>query len=973
MKKPRARIASLLLAFLLLLSIFPLTALPARAADPDITPAFTDPALLAAVRTTLRKQPIDPITAAECAAVRLLNLINKGIVDLSGMEYFTGLQTLDISRNPLTSADFSMLPALRALSVNENPLTSLNVAQNAQLLQLYCTKTNLTAVNVSQNTALQALYVAGNSNFSSLNLAGNPNLTTLECNNSALRSLDLSANPALLMLYCGNNPLSNLDLSGNPLLQVLSCENSQLATLDLSRNPKLFSVICAQNSLSALNTRQNPDLQALVCTENNITTLDLSANTKLTTLLCGQNDLTDLTLTANTALQRLDCYENELTALNLGDNTNLENLDCHGNQIAVLDVNPLTKLQLFNCSGNLLTALNISQNVQLRELRCAHNQLTTLNRTQNDLLMYLDISYNRLPSEAALIGPGYGTVIFEPQTPGGTDITAQFVDPNLLAAVRNALGKAENARITAEECAFVETLDLSGCGIANLAGLENFPRLKTLHCADNQLTSISLSAFPDLVTLDCSGNRLKSLSLSQNTHLLYLDCSRNQLSKLDLSKNTALETLYFADNLFAGLDLTQNLNLLYLDARNNYIADEYLDLVIPASVLFFEYSFVPQHVAGPDVSAAFADENFLAAIRTALGKQASNPIYAFECASLAALNVANKGIADLSGIEHFINLEHLLCDGNQLTSLNFSQNPNLKTLSCANNHLTALDLTANPLLTILSATKNFIPSESSITGFDAAAAALFAFAPQNAHTVTQATCDGQGFTTWVCSHDAPHTHTDQYSNALGHDYEPTVTAPSCTEAGHTTWVCSHDTTHRYTDTPVALTGHALGSWQVREAAGCETAGLEYRVCSVCGEGEETRPTAALGHECVSTVTPPTYTADGFTTHACKRCDYSYKDTYITKFSLPHDAAKELDYKITDYSFNTDGGKITWTSDNSKVLTVNANGSINYKGRGTTTVTAKDAAGNVVATTNVTVKYVWWQWLIVILLFGWIWY
>ncbi|NLO46565.1 MAG: hypothetical protein GX107_08790 [Clostridiales bacterium] len=65
--------------------------------------------------------------------------------------------------------------------------------------------------------------------------------------------------------------------------------------------------------------------------------------------------------------------------------------------------------------------------------------------------------------------------------------------------------------------------------------------------------------------------------------------------------------------------------------------------------------------------------------------------------------------------------------------------------------------------------------------------------------------------------------------------------------------------------------------------------------------------------------------------------------------------------------------VTWTSSDTSVATVDANGKVTAKGRGTATITATSEDGGYKATCNVTVTYVWWQWLIKILLFGWIWY
>ena len=74
----------------------------------------------------------------------------------------------------------------------------------------------------------------------------------------------------------------------------------------------------------------------------------------------------------------------------------------------------------------------------------------------------------------------------------------------------------------------------------------------------------------------------------------------------------------------------------------------------------------------------------------------------------------------------------------------------------------------------------------------------------------------------------------------------------------------------------------------------------------------------------------------------------------------------------------DGAKytVTYSSSNAKVATVDQNGKVYAakKGSATITCTVTDSNGNTVQDTcKVTVKYSFGQWLIKILLFGWIWY
>lgn len=67
--------------------------------------------------------------------------------------------------------------------------------------------------------------------------------------------------------------------------------------------------------------------------------------------------------------------------------------------------------------------------------------------------------------------------------------------------------------------------------------------------------------------------------------------------------------------------------------------------------------------------------------------------------------------------------------------------------------------------------------------------------------------------------------------------------------------------------------------------------------------------------------------------------------------------------------------VSYSSD-SKNVTVDENGKLYAAKKGTAniTVTVTDSNGNTATDTcKVTVEYTWWQWIIKIVLFGWIWY
>ena len=98
---------------------------------------------------------------------------------------------------------------------------------------------------------------------------------------------------------------------------------------------------------------------------------------------------------------------------------------------------------------------------------------------------------------------------------------------------------------------------------------------------------------------------------------------------------------------------------------------------------------------------------------------------------------------------------------------------------------------------------------------------------------------------------------------------------TCTEDGQQERFCSCG--EKQTST-IAATGHSFGDWSVDKEPTCTEAGQEIKSCS-CGE-TQTRSIDALGHTYQHVVSQPTCLEQGYTTHTCSICGYSYVDSYV---------------------------------------------------------------------------------------------
>ena len=270
-------------------------------------------------------QHVDPneITISEAAAYYgLMSIHNLGISDLTGIEAFTNLSSLDCHGNQLTTLNLSANTALTELQCFGNNLTSLDLSSNTALTYLDCNQDHLTSLNINSDTSLTYLNCSMNQ-LPDLNLNSNINLTYLECSDNPLTHLDVSSNTALEHLACIRDQLSSLEVTTNTALTWFYCGGNYLTTLDLSHNTALTNLYCWVNQLSTLDLSSNTALTVLRCDSNLLTSLDLSSNIALTGMICNSNHLTGLDVSADTNLTLFECGSNPLlTWLNMQNGHN---------------------------------------------------------------------------------------------------------------------------------------------------------------------------------------------------------------------------------------------------------------------------------------------------------------------------------------------------------------------------------------------------------------------------------------------------------------------------------------------------------------------------------------------------------------------------------------------------------------------------------------------------------------------------
>ncbi len=151
----------------------------------------------------------DYLMKSEAKNEIVLNVSNKGIASLKGIEYFTNLENLICDKNNLTTLDLSANTKIHGLNCSANQLTNLDVSVHKSLGSLDCSNNKLTSIDVTNNSELQNFHCSNNQ-LGTLDITKNKKMGYLYCDNNKLTSIELDVNNmCFLKLYCYSNRIKD--------------------------------------------------------------------------------------------------------------------------------------------------------------------------------------------------------------------------------------------------------------------------------------------------------------------------------------------------------------------------------------------------------------------------------------------------------------------------------------------------------------------------------------------------------------------------------------------------------------------------------------------------------------------------------------------------------------------------------------------------------------------------------------------
>lgn len=624
-------------------------------------------------------------------AITALDVSNSNIEDLTGIQDFTGLLTLNFNTNTIETVDISNLVALTNLDASNNNLERIDLSNNPNLITVNVSSNNLVELDVSNNTFLTNLNCATNA-IQSLNVIANTALTDFNCDTNALQALNISNGQ--------NGNLANFSGINNPDLSCIETDTGAV--------PAGVTWVVDATATYAINcgtyVPDNGLEQAIIDAGFDVGPLD---NYVPTANIVGQTDLnaagydiTDVTgIQAFLALETFDCSDNNIKELDLSANPALTSVTCNNNALEFVDIR--------NGNNADITVFNATNNPNLFCINVDAAMIGNIPAgwTIDPIADYnTDCENNRytpIPDdnfEQALIDLGIDAGV-----PDNQVLTANIEYLTSLNVSGENIESLEGIKaflsLTELDCSnnYLDELDVSGmvnlqrlyCGSnyfltnnpANVNGVLNTdvtPNLTLLFCADNNLADLDISLHTNLEFLDCSNNSLEVLDISNNTYLVEVTCDNNNISGFInyAVNNTTLQLLSCNNNALSDLDASRNLALVTLNCRSNTLTQ--LDVTSNTNLEVLDFS-----------------NNELAAINLSA------------TASLITLSGTNNTLTEINDLSSTV-LESLVLDNNQINQLSavLGNLPTLKYLSVSNNQLSDLDTSGNASLIELNVSNN---------------------------------------------------------------------------------------------------------------------------------------------------------------------------------------------------------------------------------------------------------------------------
>ncbi len=553
--------------------------------------------------------------------LKTLELFNCHISDLSTLSSLSKLESLDIRQNQISD----LSPLMNNLSINklllsDNIISDLTPISNlANLLMIILDRTAITDLSPLANLGNLTVITVSETGVSSIDpLAGLNNLGFIDFSRTNITNLSALSNlNKLIFLAFSDTKVSSLEPLRNLItLEFLALYQTDVTDLSPLENlEKITTLLVSNNDISSLEPlKKLLNLEYIDFSHTNVYNLSPLTNLiNLSTIGCRNNQVTDLSPLANLInLSDIDFYKNRIEDLSpLINNTGIGEDDS------------------LNLIGNSLDITEGSED---------------MNNIQQLINRGVDLEYlpqNAIPVITKLSGPDSGNPIYVNYALFKWNSVDQIINRSIVDFVVSKDGG--------------EWEDRGEFGLNNYVwyDLANGSHTLSIKVIDDQGYESNILTWefeyraPVTITIQASPT------------------DRGDVTFYDTWTDIASQTVT-ADSMQA----------IYSRAKNSYVLDGWYEnntLISTSTNLSFTASsdrlFIAQFI--PDIEVVFTDATLTTCIRendNYTGNQ-SGPIYQRDVSEISRLDISNKNIVSLSGIQHLHALWDLDARNNNITDV----------------------------------------------------------------------------------------------------------------------------------------------------------------------------------------------------------------------------------------------------------------------------------------------------------------
>ncbi len=196
----------------------------------------------------------DHIITKNIERLKVLDISNAKISDLTGIEDFRSLNNLKAAGNEIEIADLSQNNALESVYLENNRINEIKLPNNSKIEVLWLPRNKLKTLNLATQYALKKLNVTANE-LKQLTVKTNINLNELAISSNQITSIDISKNTALELFYAYENKINEIGLENNIKLRDLWLSNNPIEYMELSRLTKLEFFEAIDTNLNYLSLK----------------------------------------------------------------------------------------------------------------------------------------------------------------------------------------------------------------------------------------------------------------------------------------------------------------------------------------------------------------------------------------------------------------------------------------------------------------------------------------------------------------------------------------------------------------------------------------------------------------------------------------------------------------------------------------------------------------------------------------------